>query len=75
VLENRVLRRIFETNRDEVTKEWRKLRNEEINDLYSSRDNVIYKNEMGGACSTFGERRRIQIFWLGNMRKREHVKT
>jgi hypothetical protein len=35
VFENRVLRRVFEPKRDEVTKEWRKLRNEELNDLYS----------------------------------------
>jgi hypothetical protein len=35
VFENRVLRRIFEPKRDEVTREWRKLHNEELNDLYS----------------------------------------
>jgi hypothetical protein len=34
--ENRVLRRIFEPKRDEVTVEWRKLHHEEPNDLYSS---------------------------------------
>jgi len=32
--ENRVLRRIFGPKRDEVTREWRRLRNEELNDLY-----------------------------------------
>jgi hypothetical protein len=31
----RVLRRIFEPKRDEVTGEWRKLHNEELNGLYS----------------------------------------
>jgi hypothetical protein len=36
VLKNRVLRIIFESKRDEVTGEWRKLHNEELNDLYSS---------------------------------------
>jgi hypothetical protein len=36
VSENRIMRRIFGTNRDEVTGEWRKLHNEELNDLYSS---------------------------------------
>jgi len=35
VFENRVLRRIFGPKRDEVTREWRKLHNEELNDLYS----------------------------------------
>ena len=34
--ENRVLRRIFGSKRDEVTGEWRKLHNEELNDLYCS---------------------------------------
>ena len=36
VFESRVLRRIFEPKRDEVAGEWRKLRNVELNDLYSS---------------------------------------
>jgi hypothetical protein len=36
VFENRVLRRIFGPMRDEVTREWRKLHNEELNDMYSS---------------------------------------
>jgi len=36
VFENRVLRRIFGPKRDEVTGEWRKLHNEEFNDLYCS---------------------------------------
>jgi hypothetical protein len=34
VFENRVLRRVFGPNRDEVAEEWRKLHNEELNDLY-----------------------------------------
>ena len=36
VFENMVLRRIFGHTRDEVTGEWRRLHNEELNDLYSS---------------------------------------
>jgi hypothetical protein len=35
VFENRVLRRIFGPKRDQVTGEWRKLHNEELNDLDS----------------------------------------
>jgi hypothetical protein len=40
VFENRVLRRIFEPKRDEVTGGWRKLHNEELHNLYSS-PNII----------------------------------
>jgi len=40
LLENRLLRIIFGPKRDEVTGEWRKLHNEELNDLYSS-PNII----------------------------------
>jgi len=36
VFENRVLRGVFGAKRDGVTGEWRKLLNEELNDLYSS---------------------------------------
>ena len=36
VFENRVLRGIFEAKRNEVRGEWRKLHNEELNDLYCS---------------------------------------
>ena len=35
VFEYRVLRKVFGPKRDEVTGEWRKLHNEELNDLYS----------------------------------------
>jgi hypothetical protein len=67
VFENRVLRRIFGLKRLEVTGHWRKLHNEELNDLYSAANFVhgdkIEKNEMGGACSPYGgEERRIQDF-------------
>ena len=37
MFENRMLRRIFGSKRDNVTEEWRRLHNEELNDLYSSR--------------------------------------
>jgi hypothetical protein len=36
VFENSVLRRIFGPKNDEVAGEWRKVNNEELNDLYSS---------------------------------------
>ena len=36
MFENRVLRKIIGSKRDEVTGEWRELHNEELNDLYCS---------------------------------------
>ena len=57
VLENWVLR-IFGPKRNDVTGEWRKLHNEELNDLYSSPNIVrvikVEKKEVGGLCSTYG---------------------
>jgi hypothetical protein len=41
VSENRVLSRIFGPKRDKETGEWRKLHNEEFNDLYSS-PNIVW---------------------------------
>jgi hypothetical protein len=67
VFGNRVLRRISGSKRDEVTGEWRKLHNEELNDLYCSphifSGDKIEKNEKGWACSTcVGEEWCIQGF-------------
>jgi len=42
VFENRVLKKIFGGTRDEVTGDWRRLRDEELHDLYSS-PNVIWE--------------------------------
>jgi hypothetical protein len=41
VSENSVLRKIFGPKRDVVTGEWRKLHNEELNDLYSSPNLIL----------------------------------
>jgi hypothetical protein len=40
VFENRVLRRVFGPKKDDVTGEWRKLHNEELNELYFLRNIV-----------------------------------
>jgi len=41
VFENKVLRRIFGPRWDEVTGEWKRLHNKELNDLYSS-TNIVW---------------------------------
>jgi hypothetical protein len=63
VFENRVLRRIFGLKRNEVTGEWRKLHNEEVNGLYFSANivRVIKSRRMkwSGHVAPMGERRGI----------------
>ena len=61
MFENRVLRRIFGPKGDWLTGEWGKLRNEELNDLYSSPSfvRVIKSKRMrwAGHVARMGERR------------------
>jgi hypothetical protein len=68
VFENRMLRRIFGPKRDEVTEEWRKLHNEELNSLYSLPNIVrVIKSRMGwaGHVARMGEGRDVYRVLLG----------
>jgi hypothetical protein len=70
VFENRVLRRVFGPKRDEVTGEWRKLQNEELNDLYSLPNivRVVKSRRMGwwaGHVARMGEDRGVHRVLVG----------
>jgi hypothetical protein len=63
------LRRIFGPKRDEVTREWRKLCNEELNDLHFS-PNIVWvikskRMKLAGHVTRMGERRDIYKVLVG----------
>jgi len=73
VFGNMVLGRIFGPRRDEVTGEWRRLYNEELNDLYSLPNivQVIKSRRMrwAGHVARMGEERLCIGSWWGNQRE------
>ena len=77
VFESRVLRRIFGPKRDEITSEWRKLPNEELNDLYSSPNIFRASNqeewEGRGVLHVWGRGEVHTGFLWGNLRERDHL--
>jgi len=76
VFENMLLRRIFGPRRDEVTGEWRRFHNEELNDLYSSPNivRVIKSRRMRwtGHVARMDEETGYIGSWWGNRRERDH---
>jgi hypothetical protein len=69
VFENRLLRRVFGPKRDEVTGEWRKLLNEQLNDLYylPSIVRVVNSRRMrwAGHVARMGEGRGVHRVLVG----------
>jgi hypothetical protein len=72
--ENRVLRRKFEPKRVEVTGEWRKPRNEELNDLHSSPNSLraikLRKMRWAGHVESMGDRRGACKVLLGKYERK-----
>jgi len=71
------LRRIYGPKRDEVTGDWRKLHNEELNDLHSSPNivRVIKSRRIRWSrhVALMGGREAYTGFWWGNLMERDHL--
>ena len=69
VFENMLLRRIFGPRREEVTGEWRRLHNEELNDLYCSPSIVrvmkLRRMRWAGHVARMGEEMRAYRVFVG----------
>jgi hypothetical protein len=78
VFENKLLRRIFGSRRDEVTGYCRRLYNVELNDLYSSRNivRVIKSRRMrwAGHIARIGEEREVYRFLVGKTEGRRPLR-
>jgi hypothetical protein len=74
VFENEVLRRMFEPYRDEVTGVWKKLHNEELNDLYRSPSIVRVKKSRRMRWTGHVARMGVYTgFSWGNLREINHL--
>jgi hypothetical protein len=77
VFVNRVLRRIFGPNRDEVTRDWKKKLQNELNDLYFSPNvfRVIKSRRMrlAGYVARVGRGEAYTGLWWGNLREKDHL--
>jgi len=74
---NIVFRRIFGPRRDEVTWEWMRLHNEELNDLYSAPNivGVIKSSRMrwAGHVARVGEERKLYRVLVGKPKRRRNL--
>jgi len=77
VFENRFLRRVFGPKRKEVTGEWGKLHNNELNDLYSS-PNIVWviksrRMRWVGHVARMGKGRVLYRVLVGKPEERDHL--
>jgi hypothetical protein len=70
-----VLRRMFGPKNDEVTREWRKLHNKELHDLYSSPSiiSIIKSRRMtwAGNVARMGRRGTLIDYWWESQKERD----
>ena len=79
MLENRVLRKLVELKSDEVTREWSRLHNEMLNDLYCPQNNIRFiesrRMRWAGHVVCFEEKTGVYRILFGNLRHETTWKT
>jgi predicted transcriptional regulator of viral defense system len=76
LFENRVLRRIFASKREEMTGEWKRIHIEELNDLHCSPNTIrVIKSRMryAGRVARVGERRGLYRILVGKLKERDNL--
>jgi hypothetical protein len=77
MFESKVLRRMFEPKREEVTGEWIKLHNEELHDLYSSPSIIrvikLKRMRCAGHVAYMGEMRNSYTILVEYLMRRGHL--
>jgi hypothetical protein len=79
VFENRVLRRIFGSKRDELTGGWRKLHNKELHDVYSSPSIIriikLRRMRWAGHVASMGEKRNVYRLLVGKPEGKRRLRS
>jgi hypothetical protein len=79
VFQNRVLRGIFEPERQEVAEDWKKLHIETLTDLYCSphdiRVTVSSRMRWTGHVARMGRREMHTKIWWGNLKERDRLEV
>jgi hypothetical protein len=75
MFENRVLSRIFGPKSGEVTREWRKLHNEEYSSPKIFRMIKSRRMKLAGQVAHMRREEAYTGFWWGNIREREHLEV
>lgn len=72
VLHNRIMKELFRPKREKVTRDWRKMHNGELCDLYSSLNTTRRRWDLQGMQHKCRRREMHTEYWLWNAKQRDY---